>query len=217
MNHEWSIQARGNVCSTTGEPFKEGEHFYTLLFEEGLTLRREDISAAAFKARPSDAPVPVYFWRTKFELPPAKPAEALGKQTAEDLLRRYLTEASPQHANACYILALMLERKRVLKEVETRESDGKLTRIYERAKTGEVFLIVDPRLRLDQVAEVQMEVAELLGAPAPAPVEAPAPVTVLPENSGEPIPLSEATEPVAPTDSAEGATEAPVNTENAPT
>jgi hypothetical protein len=76
----------------------------------------------------------------------------------------------------------MLERKRILKEVETREVEGKLVRIYERAKTGEVFLITDPQLRLDQVAAVQMEVAEQLGAPTPL-----APTTPVSEPSPTPI------------------------------
>jgi hypothetical protein len=187
MNEDWGIQPRGHQCAISGEPFMEGQLFYTLLFEEAGVFRREDISTSAFKARAEDAPVPVYLWRTKFELPPAKPPEALGKQTAEDLLRRYLAEQSPHLANACYILALMLERKRILKEVETREVEGKLVRIYERAKTGEVFLITDPQLQLDQVAAVQMEVAELLGtpaptnAPSPAPESSPAPPTTEPQ------------------------------------
>ena len=69
-----------------------------------------------------------------------------------------------EHANARYILALMLERKRILKEREVkRADDGQLSRIYEHAKTGEIFVIPDPELRLDQVAEIQQQVASLLG------------------------------------------------------
>jgi hypothetical protein len=95
--------------------------------------------------------------------PPAEP-EALGKQTAEDLLRRYMAEASPEHSNARYLLAVMLERKRILKEMETKQAeDGTLLRIYEHAKTGEVFIIPDPQLRLDQLEEVQQQVAQFLG------------------------------------------------------
>lgn len=84
-----------------------------------------------------------------------------------------MAEQTPQHANARYILALMLERKRVLKEVETRHTEGQLLRIYEHSKSGEVFLIPDPQLRLDQVASVQLEIAELLGAPGPNPTTPP--------------------------------------------
>ncbi|MEY5026517.1 MAG: hypothetical protein RLZZ244_2045 [Verrucomicrobiota bacterium] len=182
MNQEWTIQSRGDCCAASGEPFVDGQFFFTLLFEEGPSFRREDLSVAAFKNRPEDAPKPAYFWRSKYELPPPKPPEALGKQTAEELLRRFMAEASPQHANVRYILALMLERKRVLKEVETRRAHGEVTRIYEHSKSGEVFVIPDPQLRLDQIAEVQLEVGDLLGGALPPPTEPPSP------SQGEPAP-----------------------------
>ena len=176
MNQEWTIQGRGDRCSVTGEPFGEGEYFYTLLFEERDGFRREDLSEPAFKERSPEAPKPYSFWRSKFEPPPAAPPEALGKQTAEDLLRRYMQEDSAQYANARYILALMLERKRLLKEVEVKHSeDGRLARIYEHAKTGEVFIIPDPQLRLDQLAEVQTEIAAQLGGATPTQSSRPAP------------------------------------------
>jgi hypothetical protein len=162
VNIEWSIQSRGDRCALTEKQFEDGEYFYTLLFDEKLGFRREDLSEDAFKERPADAPQPFSFWRSKYEAPPPTAPEPLGKQTAEDLLRRYMADQSPQNAKARYILALMLERKRLLKEIETKTiEDGSLIRIYEYAKTGEVFLIPDPQLRLDQVADVQAEIAGL--------------------------------------------------------
>src|SRR4051794_7535055 len=132
MDTDWSIQSRNDRCAATAEPFGDGQYFYTLLFEERDGYRREDLSEEAFRQRPADAPQPYSFWRSKFELPPPAAPEPLAKQTAEDLLRRYMEESNPQLANARYILALMLERKRLLKEVEVkRADDGKLTRIYE--------------------------------------------------------------------------------------
>ena len=105
---------------------------------------------------------PYSFWRTKYE-PPAPPApEPLAKETAEDLLRSYMTEQDERHANARYILALMLERKRLLKQVEAKEDIHGRVLVYEHVKTGEVFVVPDPGLRLDQVQAVQEEVAALL-------------------------------------------------------
>jgi hypothetical protein len=171
MNQDWSIQGRSHACSSTGQAFAEGEHFYTLLFAEGAGFRREDWCEAAFAARPAEAPAPFSFWRTKYVPPAPPPPEPLGKQTAEDLLRRYMDEQTPQHTHARYLLAVMLERKRQLKEMEVKKGDdGRITRIYEHPKTGEVFVIPDPGLRLDQLAAVQAEVSALL-APEPAPLE----------------------------------------------
>ena len=179
MNQDWSIQSRGVACSVTGIPFEAGQYFHTLLFDDKTVLRREDLSEEAFKQRAPDAPQPFSHWRSKFEPAPPKAPEALGKQTAEDLLRKYMADPNPGLANVRYILALMLERKRQLKELEVRKNeDGSLTRIYQHGKSGEVFVIPDPGLKLSQVAEVQSEVADLLAAPATAPAAAAAEVAV---------------------------------------
>ncbi|HEY3901638.1 MAG TPA: hypothetical protein VGM54_23705 [Chthoniobacter sp.] len=163
INQEWSIQSRADRCSVTGVEFQDGDYFYTLLFDESGVLRREDLSDAAWKER-NDNRQPFSFWRSKFEAPPPAAPEPLARQTAEDLLRRYMAENSPQHAAARYLLAAMLERKKLLKEVEARRtSEGSLARVYEHTKTGEVFVIPDPELRLDQIEQVQAEVATLLG------------------------------------------------------
>ncbi len=163
MNTEWTIQGRADRCSLTGEPFADGEHFFTVLYDEKSGFRREDLSEAAWLQRSGQGAKPFSFWRSKFEVPTPAAPEALGKQSAEDLLRRCMEENAPEHANLRYILALMLERKRLLKEVETKQAeDGSLLRIYEHAKTGEVFLIPDPQLHLDQIVQIQMQVADLL-------------------------------------------------------
>lgn len=169
MNQDWSIQTRSETCSRTGTPFVAGEYFHTLLFEEKSAMRREDLCEQAYKERASDAPQPFSQWRSKFEPAPPKAPEPLAKQTAEDLLRAYMADPNPQLANVRYILALMLERKRQLKEIEVRHSeDGTLLRIYQHGKSGEVFLIPDPGLKLSQVAAVQDEVAHLLSATPPS-------------------------------------------------
>jgi hypothetical protein len=78
-----------------------------------------------------------------------------------------LQEGRPEQARAAYILALMLERKRQLRPTDTRDdADGRRLLLYEHVRTGETFVVADPRLRLDQLEEVQREVAELLAAPA---------------------------------------------------
>jgi hypothetical protein len=168
MNQEWSIQTRTDRCARTGELFQEGDHFYTLLFHDKEGFRREDVSEAAWRER-NDNIQPFSFWRSKFELPPPPAPEAIGKQTAEDLLRFYMESGSAQHTNARYILALMLERKRLLKQIEARETEnGQSALVYEHTKTGEVFVVIDPHLQLAQLASVQDEVAALLAPPAAA-------------------------------------------------
>ncbi|HEV7866348.1 MAG TPA: hypothetical protein VGO90_01600 [Chthoniobacteraceae bacterium] len=161
IHQEWSIQNRGNCCAVSGREFSDGEFFYTLLFHDKAGFRREDLSEEAWKARNENIQ-PFSMWRAKFETPAPAPPETLGRQTAEDLLRRYMDEPSPQHAAARYLLAAMLERKKLLREIETRRVDDTVMRVFEHTKTGEVFVVPDPQLRLDQIEAVQQEVAALL-------------------------------------------------------
>ena len=162
LSNDWAIKHRSDVCTTTKRPFLEGEYFYTLLFRDGDGFRREDLSEEAWAARNENIQ-PFSFWRSRFEPAPVAPPEPLGKETAEQLFRRLVTSPNAP-ANACYVLAVMLERKRVLKQIRAETSDQGRTLVYEQPETGDVFLIRDPQLRLDEVEDVQTEVANLLRA-----------------------------------------------------
>ena len=93
------------------------------------------------------------------EAPQPPPSEPLRKEDAENLLRRLVSEAEPATVNARYILALILERKRILRPIES--SDESLL-VYEHAGTGESIVVPNPRLSLDQLSAVQNEVYEML-------------------------------------------------------
>ena len=58
----------------------------------------------------------------------------------------------------------MLERKRVLKQINTEGSGNGRVLIYEHGASGDVFIVRDPQLRLEEMASVQNEVATLLRA-----------------------------------------------------
>lgn len=161
LTNEWPIKHRAEACARTQRLFQPGEYFYTLLFREGDGFRREDLSEEAWAQRNENIQ-PFSFWKSRYEPPPAAPPEPLGKENAEDLLRRLLAEGNQANANACYVLAVMLERKRVLKQVKTEQSGERPVLIYEHAKTGDVFIVPDARLRLDEIEHVQQEVSHLL-------------------------------------------------------
>jgi hypothetical protein len=160
LTNDWPIKHRADACARTQRPFQAGEQFYALLFREGDSFRREDLSEEAWAQRNENIQ-PFSFWKSRYE-PPATPPEPLAKENAEDLLRRLLAENNPANANASYVLAVMLERKRVLKQVKTEQSDDRPVLVYEHAKTGDVFIVPDARLRLDELEHVQQEVSQLL-------------------------------------------------------
>ncbi|MBA2243112.1 MAG: hypothetical protein H0W04_09545 [Chthoniobacterales bacterium] len=159
LANDWPIKHPADVCAITSRSFAPGEQFYTLLYREGNGFRREDLSQEAWAARNENIR-PFSFWKTRYEPPPASPPEPLAKENAEELLRRLLAENS--QPNACYVLAVMLERKRVLKQVKSEVTGSSRVLIYEHAENGDVFIVPDMQLRLDELESVQTEVATLL-------------------------------------------------------
>jgi hypothetical protein len=163
LPNEWAITHRADACAVTHRPFVAGEYFYTLLYHSADGYRREDLSEEAWRNRNENIQ-PFSFWKSRYEPLPPKSAEPLPKENAEQLFRRLIGSENPP-ANACYVLAAMLERKRVLKQVKTESlNDGRRVLIYEQLTTGDVFVVPDPRLHLDELEIVQGEVAQLLRA-----------------------------------------------------
>jgi hypothetical protein len=163
MLSEWEIKARSRHCARTGEVFESGATIFTLLFRERTGFRREDISETAWQ-QIRESVAPFSFWKSKFQAPSPAAPEAMPKESVEELLRRLVSEDLPEHLNARYVLAILLERKRILKQVDLREMAEAKILIYEHVKTGEAFIIQDPRLRLDQLDSVQQEIYSLLAS-----------------------------------------------------
>ena len=161
---EWAIKHRSDVCASTQRPFAPGESLYTLLFRDADGFRREDLSEEAWRSRNENIR-PFSFWKSRYEPAPPAPPETLAKETAEQLFRRLLSSDNAP-PSACYVLAVMLERKRVLKQIKTDDTGKGPVLIYEHRVNGDVFIVPDPQLRLDELQSVQNEVANLLRASA---------------------------------------------------
>jgi hypothetical protein len=160
LPNEWAIKHRADACAATHRPFAAGEYFYTLLFYDTDGYRRQDLSEEAWRNRNENIQ-PFSFWKSRYEPLAPPPAEPLAKENAEQLFRRLIASENPP-ANACYVLAAMLERKRVLKQIKTEQAGTGRLLIYEHGATGDVFIVPDPQLRLDELENVQNEVADLL-------------------------------------------------------
>lgn len=124
---------------------------------------RMDCHPECWKAQARDWE-PFSFWDGVY-VAPAKEAKAepLKKEDAGELLRQLVTMDDPAMKNVVYVLAVMLERSKVLVERDAKElEDGTIRRVYEDRKQGDTFVILDPRLRLENLAEVQSQVVALL-------------------------------------------------------
>ena len=174
MIFEWNIQSRAHACSACAKSFSDKQSYHTLLYDERGDLKRLDICDQCWQAQHSNGARErkgfISYWHGIYEAPPP-PSDPIQKENAESVLRKLVELKDPKYGAASYILAVMLERKRLLKVKEELVRDGQRVFVYEQPRTGDVFTILDPNLQLNQLEVVQREVASLLehGLNAPAP------------------------------------------------
>ena len=163
MSQEWNIRTRGHVCTICQKPLVDKTPVVSALREVTGGYERFDCHPECWKTAPRDWE-PFSQWDGVY-LAPVKEAreEPLKKEDAGELLRQLITLDDPTMKNVVYVLAVMLERSKILVERDAKElEDGTIRRVYEDRKQGDTFVILDPRLRLENLAEVQGQVVALL-------------------------------------------------------
>ncbi|MBR0197674.1 MAG: hypothetical protein IJQ34_06040 [Kiritimatiellae bacterium] len=163
MSQEWNIKSRAHVCSVCEKPLLDRAPVISALRETPQGYERFDCHPECWKSQNRDWE-PFSLWDGVY-LAPVKEErkEALKKEDAGEILRKLITLDDPAMKNVVYVLAVMLERSKILVERDSKSlEDGTIRRIYEDKKNGDTFIILDPRIRLENLAEVQQQVVALL-------------------------------------------------------
>jgi hypothetical protein len=162
----YSIKSRAHRCHLTDKPFAEGETFVAALFPdpESSGYLRRDYSAQAWENRVDEegSEEPFSFWRSHYKPPVKEEQVEVTSHDPEGLFAKLVEENEEHTENARFILAAMLERKKLLRETDTQHLPTTLLRIYEHRKTGDVYIIRDPQIALSDVESIQEEVQQLL-------------------------------------------------------
>jgi hypothetical protein len=141
----------------------DGEALTSALREVADTYERYDACTGCWQKSERNWE-PFSQWEGCYEEPTrVVKEEPVKKETAETLLRRLVALDDPEMRNVVYVLAVMLERGKQLIERDAKpQEDGTILRVYEHRATGDSFVVLDPRLHLDKIGDVQRQVVELL-------------------------------------------------------
>jgi hypothetical protein len=163
---DWKIRSRSNECQACNVKFTDGQAYHTLLFSERKEHQRVDVCRDCWDGQyghgANDRKGFISHWSGKFLIPPPPPPEPIQKETADTALKKLVELEDQSYGSVCFILAAMLERKRLLKVREEFRDGDQRGFVYEHSKTGDIFTIRDPELKLDELQEVQHDVALLL-------------------------------------------------------
>ncbi|MCF7688047.1 MAG: hypothetical protein K9M98_07010 [Cephaloticoccus sp.] len=181
---ELNLQPLAQCCFVSGDPFQEGERVVShLLRSASLEITRYDVGEARVQDFQPEGTI-VCSWVHPYK-PKAKEenTEHTLKLTAENLfvtLADPLNEPTPENTRLMQFLALMLERKRLLRP-KGRNQDG-TANVYEHAKSKLRYEVPVGELDPEFFLAVQAQLSVLVGSPETSEVA----VATAPGN--EPVP-----------------------------
>lgn len=181
---ELNLQPRASSCFVTGRPFREGDRVASILArtDSGAIVRYDALEADAARLSPEGFVACRWVQVFKPQLKEENPERAL-KLTAENLfitLADPSTEATPETDRLVRFLALLLERKRLLRP-RGRTPDGARD-LYEHARTKQLYPVAAIDLDPGFFLAVREQLSVLVGEPKPRPAP----------------PAAEAAQPAAP-------------------
>ena len=166
---ELHLQPLAPACALSGVPFVEGGRVASFLVQATtMEIVRYDLleaQAANF------SPEGFVACRWVHVLKPRKPGENADRElklTAENLfvtLADPLTEPTTESTRLLQFLALMLERKKILRP--RGKSADRARNVYEHAKTKQLFEVPAGELTAEFFVAVQEQLSVLVGAPKP--------------------------------------------------
>lgn len=195
---EYAIRKPSEACGTCEVPFvSEQELFSTILLEEDEPARR-DFCVPCFQGRERDPSREFAYWKTR-RTGEGTQRRPIDFNTLRELFFRMAESHAEEYRKLCYLLGLVLLRKRVVKLEEFATEDGRDFLVVTTKGRDEPLRLEAPELvpsefeelrdKLKALLDVDLE-EDLLGATGA---------------TGAPADASEGVEGAAPTPPAEAA------------
>jgi len=161
---EWDISPFGKASSLSGEQFVDGEAVYCYLIRDAEgQIRREDLKEGESEQLSEDIKVLGYWKRSFEEKPDTRAEKAQHQQTLEELFFSLFDvedAMAVEETNALkQIIALMLERKRILRRVS---GGGSMGTAYLHVKSKKEFVVPLDELSPQQVMQVHEQLSVLI-------------------------------------------------------
>jgi hypothetical protein len=172
---EMNLQPRALACAVTGAAFREGDRVASLLVraDSGEVARYDALEAHSGSLHPGG--FVACRWVQVYKPHPREdnPERAL-KLNAENLfltLADPSTQPTPETARLVRLLALLLERKKLLKPRGRSADPGR--ELYEHSRTKQVFEVEAIDITEEFFIAVREQLSVLVGEPKAAPDGAP--------------------------------------------
>jgi len=159
---DYEFQRSTRHCAATGREFTAGEVFYSVLIEAPTGLVRQDYSADAWQGPPEGT---VGWWKSK--MPSAN--ENRMHWAPNDVMLNFFEQlaSQPDKEDMRYVLALLLVRRRVLRQDESEQDEqGREVLVLYCPRNDATYKVLAASPEASRINEIQAELAKLLLAKA---------------------------------------------------
>lgn len=112
MLGEYKVSRCTRRCHTLDRPLREGEWYYSVIFEDGDDFLRRDFSAESWTGLPEGG---IGYWKNRIPTSDQRKLVPAPNEVLVDLLRQM--EAFPAKAKSRFLLALTLLRRKAVRDV----------------------------------------------------------------------------------------------------
>ena len=158
---DWNVERSPRKCARCGAEFPEGQEYYSALIDSGTAFERRDHCATCWENAPDRLAA---FSRWKTRVPKTEEEHRL--LAADDVLWEFFLrlQDDPDAARQqfCYLLALILMRRKLLKLDDVERDSGREFLILRQPKQGRRFRVANPQLTENQLEQVKEQMGQIL-------------------------------------------------------
>ncbi len=154
------VQRCTRHCAETGRRLEDGEEFFSALRSKGADLERLDYSIAAWSG-PSEGMIA--WWKSRIPTPETRRARLAPNDVLLEVFQDL--QSRPEQADKCYVMALLLVRRRIVRLEETEHSsDGGSQLVLYCPRDEKTYHVPVQSPDEARIVEIQRELEQLLFA-----------------------------------------------------
>lgn len=156
---EWELASSGGACTQCARPFADREDYWSALFRDADGFTRRDYCASCWSAGDKTA---FSFWITRCSPKPAPPKRFVSDEVILEFFDRLSESDDPSKRKLRFIMAVLLLRKRLLKEKSRRRDEKGVFWVVESPTLEKTFEVRDEGLTEGEIADVLAEIGSVL-------------------------------------------------------
>ena len=156
---EWIVASSSGTCAVCSKRFEDREDYYSALFLSGDTFSRKDYCLACWKGPDESV---FSFWRARSKSKPAPPRRFVDDDVLLDFFQRLSESEDPARRKFQFIMAVLLLRKRLLRERSRKRDEQGVVWTVESSRLGREFHVRDQGFAEEEIAAILAEIGQVL-------------------------------------------------------